>query len=92
MHVTLFIQPPVPDTQRKEIERAVEKALSARIVGGGLWTDDERSESDLTVVVPDGRSIGEIIDSCRRVIARVSLAAPTSVRLQAAELHFSLVA
>lgn len=92
MHVTIFIKPPVPDTQREEIESAVGEALSARIVGGGMWIDDAGSESDLTVAVPDGQSIGKIIDSCRGVIELFSLDAPTSVRLQAADLTFSLVA
>jgi hypothetical protein len=57
-----------------------------------MWIDDAGSESDLTVAVPDGQSIGKIIDSCRGVIELFSLDAPTSVRLQAADLTFSLVA
>ena len=92
MYVTIFIKPPVPATQREEIETAVSKALSARIVGGGLWVDDSGHESDLTVAVPDGRPIGAIINSCREVIELFALDAPTSVRLQAADLTFSLVA
>ena len=92
MHVTIFIKPPVPDAQREDMEHAVEKALSARIVGGGMWIDDDGSESDLTVVVPDGQPIGQIIDSCREVIELYSREPPTSVRLQAADLTFSLVA
>ena len=92
MHVTIFIKPPVPATQREEIENAVGKALSARIVGGGMWIDDGGNESDLTVAVPDGQPIGEIIDGCREVIELFSLDTPTSVRLQAADLTFSLVA
>ena len=79
MHVTIFIKPPIPATQREDIENAVGKALSARIVGGGLWVDDSGNESDLTVAVPDGRPIGAVIDSCREVIELFALDAPTSV-------------
>ncbi|MFT4975157.1 MAG: hypothetical protein ACI8S6_001044 [Myxococcota bacterium] len=92
MNVTILIKPPISPNQRDAIEDAVGRALRARVVGGGTWLDEDGGESDLTVRVASNHPLDQIIDNCREVVELFSFSTPTTVRLQAADLTFSLVA
>lgn len=92
MNVTILIKPSISPLQRHVIEDAVGSALSARVVGGGTWLDDDGGESDFTLHIPNNRPLDGVISGCQQIIELFSFSTPTTVRLQAADLTFSLVA
>lgn len=92
MKVTVLIKPSIPPVQRSVIQDAVGQALSARVVGGGTWLDEDGGESDFTIAVADGQPIDQIISGCREIVELFEFPELTDIQLQAADLTFSLVA